>query len=352
MPDLDPFRAGHLPVAEFENVAVEGHLRLRDAQLPRQVPVPDEQPGLPVHGDEVRGADRLDHRLELPAAPVAGNVDLGYLLIQDVRARQEKPVDHAGDGALVPRDELGGEHGGVARPHLDVLVLPQRHQGQRGPGLALRPGGHDRDLPVGKGRRVLHGDQEVGPGEGEISQFDRRLHVPYHALAAECHLSTAPPRRLERLLDPVEVRGEHGDDDAARGLPEDLGEGLPHEPLRQAAPVVLYVRGVGEKRRHAFPGHRPEPPDRGRHAVERERVDLEVSRVDEDPFGAPQDVPDGIGDAVAYRERLDVEAPDPEPGVARDREEPRPVEPVLGQSVAEQPERKLRAVHREVEFPQ
>jgi hypothetical protein len=115
---------------------------------------------------------------------------------------------------------------------------------------------------------------------------------------------------------------------------------------------VLDVRGVGEQRRHAFLGHRPQAPDGGRHAVERERVNLEVARVDEDPFAAPQDVPDGVGDAVAHRECLDVEGPDPEPGVARDGDQPRPVEPVLGEAVAEQPERKLRAVHREVEFPQ
>ncbi len=100
------------------------------------------------------------------------------------------------------------------------------------------------------------------------------------------------------------------------------------------------------------PGHRPEPLDPGRHAVERERVDLEVARMDEDPFPAPQDVPDGVGDAVAHGERLHVEAPDAEPGVPRDRDEPRAVQPVLREAVAQQPERQRRPVHREVEFLQ
>src|SRR3990170_4803304 len=124
------------------------------------------------------------------------------------------------------------------------------------------------------------------------------------------------------------------------------------ELFRRAHSFPLHVRGVGEERGDPFGGgDRPEPFHSGRHAVERIRVDLEIPGVDEDSIGTAQHVSHGVGDAVADGKRLHVEVSEAEAGVPRDRKQARgPLEPLLGEAVAQEAQRQAGAVDGDVEF--
>ena len=255
---------------------------------------------------------------------MAGDVDEGDRLPQDLGPEAEELVHHAGDGPLVARNDARGEDGEVALRDLDILVLLRRHQGERGVGLPLAPGGED-DLPVagqpGQGLERHHaplGDAEVAELRG---QADVRLHAP----AEQGDLPAEPVGEVEDLLDPVDVGGEGGEDDAARGSAEALGERSADLALgrRRARPVD--VRGVGHEAEHPALAQLGEPVVVGALAVDRARVELEVARVDEGPDRRPDPVAEPVDDGVGHADGLDVEGAQLERSPRLDRVEPRPL---------------------------
>jgi hypothetical protein len=82
----------------------------------------------------------------------------------------------------------------------------------------------------------------------------------------------------------------------------DLGEGLPHRPLRQGA-LALDAGGVGHQRSTLLAVGR-QIGQVGRLAVDRRRIELEVAGVDDEPGGGadrqPGAVDDGVGGAVEF----------------------------------------------------
>ena len=135
----------------------------------------------------------------------------------------------------------------------------------------------------------------------------------------------------EDLLDPVNVRREGRDDDAPRRAREWLGERSPDLHLRARVAGAVDVRRVGAEHEHALGAELGEPPVIGRLAVERARVELEVSGVHERADRRPDRQADG--------ERADLDA------VARPH---RPEigalgEPVLAEPFGDQGQRQRRA---------
>jgi hypothetical protein len=281
-------------------------------------------------------------------------VDIRDLLVADIGPRQEEVVDHVGDRPFVPRDELRGKDGGVSLPDPDVFVLAERHQREGGAGLPLAPRGQDDDLPAGQGLGFLYGNEDIRVRQIHVSQLESRLDISYHAPAAKRHFAIVAARGVDGLLDPMDVRREHRDDDPASGLAEDLRKGLADERLRKALPFPLHVRGIGEQRRHLLArGHFREAVHGGLYAVQGPDVDLEVPRVDEHPVPASQDIPEPARDAVANRERLHVEISYGESTAPRNRLEPRDVtETMFFEPVPQKTESQRSAVHGNVEILQ
>ena len=112
---------------------------------------------------------------------------------------------------------------------------------------------------------------------------------------------------VDRLLHPVDVRGEGGDQDAALALRDDLAERLADEPLRAREPRPLRVRRVAEQEIDAAVADLGEPPDVGAEAVHRRVVELPVARVQHAAgVGLDQDR-DVVRNGVRHAHELEAE---------------------------------------------
>ena len=202
-------------------------------------------------------------------------------------------------------------------PDLEVLVLAGRHEGQRRVRLALAAGGEDH-LAIGRQRRQLLEREERPLGDAEIAELRGQAHVGLHAPPEE--RDPAPERggEVEDLLDPVDVRGEGGQDDAAGGAAEPLGQRAPDLGLGGRGPGPVDVRRVGHQAEDAPLPELGEPVIVGALAVDRLGVELEVPRVDDRADRRLDPVADPVHDRVRHADRLDPEAADVErPGAAR-----------------------------------
>src|SRR5262249_6106878 len=90
---------------------------LREPSVLEQVTV------LTVHGHEVARPGERQHLLQIVLARMAGDVDEGHVLPQDLRPPAQEGVDRTADHTLVARDHARGEDHQIARLGLDVLVL-------------------------------------------------------------------------------------------------------------------------------------------------------------------------------------------------------------------------------------
>src|SRR3972149_5427083 len=118
---------------------------LGQARVAEQVPV------LAVDRDEVARAREGQHALEVLLARVAGDVDEGVVLPEDLGAEPVERVDPPADRPLVARDHARRDDHEVARRDLHVLVLARGHERERGVRLALAAG-REGHLPLGRPR--------------------------------------------------------------------------------------------------------------------------------------------------------------------------------------------------------
>src|SRR5438270_550381 len=79
---------------------------------------------------------------------------------------------------------------------------------------------------------------EDAPGAVHVAEVARDVRVLAHRAADAADLAPDLHRDVDRLLHPVDVGGERGDEDAALPLRDDLPEGLADDPLggREARP--------------------------------------------------------------------------------------------------------------------
>ena len=105
----------------------------------------------------------------------------------------------------------------------------------------------------------------------------------------------------------MDVRGEGRDDDAPAGAVETRAECLPHVHLRARVAGPVHVGGIGAEHEDALLAELRESPIVGGLAVQRARVELEVTRVDDGADGRVDRQTDAIHDRVRHADRLDAE---------------------------------------------
>jgi hypothetical protein len=142
------------------------------------------------------------------------------------------------------------------------------------------------------------------------------------------------PRRGQRqhLLDAVDVGGERGEDDPARRVIETLGQRRADLDLGLRVTGSIDVGAVRAEHGHALLAQFREASRVGRLAVERARVELEVTGVDDRPGGGADRESHAIGDRVRHADGFDGEGAERE-GLARPH---RPEIRRLGQRVLAQ----------------
>src|SRR5262249_22910484 len=147
---------------------------------------------------------------------------------------------------------------------------------------------------------------------------------------ADGRLHAAPEERdppsegngeVEDLLNPVDVRGEGRDDDASRGATDPVGQRASDLVLGRRRPGTVDVRRVGHKAEDAALAQLREAVIVRTLAVDRVRVELEVSRVDERADRRLDPVPQAVDDRVRHPDGLDPEAADVEHPPRLDRHE-------------------------------
>src|SRR6185436_18852108 len=140
---------------------------------------------------------------QLSGAGVAGDVNLGVALVNDVGTQTHQAVDDAVDGVLIAGDQRGGEQYGVALTDLD-LVVPVGHPRQRRHRLTLGAGADQDDLVVRVVGELLEVDQDAR-WHLEVAEVLGDAHVAQHRPADHGDLAAVGIGRVEDLLDAMDV---------------------------------------------------------------------------------------------------------------------------------------------------
>ena len=307
---------------------------------------------LAVHGYEVARPRQLDHLLEIILARVARDVDEGDVLPEHLGAPAEERVDGPADHALVAGDDARGENHEIARADLDVLVLPRRDQRYRRVGLALAARGQDDLLPRLEAAQLLEGDQE-SLRYLEVAHLRGDGDIGDHAASEQGDLPPAGLRQVQHLLYAVNMRGEGGDEDAARRLGEAALERFTDLGLRPGAPGAADIGRIRAEAEHPALAEGGEFRVVGLLGVHGTRVELEVAGMDDRAHRRLDGEPDAVGDGMGDADRDDDEAARPDLVARRVGPQVRALESAeLAQAMPGYRERQRRAIHRHVELPQ
>ena len=128
------------------------HQTARSDPRPRRRPL--DRPAFPCHGQDLGerqdGRTRREPARTTPAPPPSGASSVPVACRVPRCGRRpsrsgrrgpvpSEPIAHGGDRSLVARDRVGTEDHRVVVVELEPLALADRHLGERGPRLALRP---------------------------------------------------------------------------------------------------------------------------------------------------------------------------------------------------------------------
>src|SRR5690606_16652858 len=130
------------------------------------------------------------------------------------------------------------------------------------------------------------------------SQFGRDGHVAHHRPAHERHPATVSMGGVEYLLHSVDVTGETRHDDPLPRTRDDVVQYGSDVALRGHKTRDLGVGGVDAQQIDAFVAEPGEPRQVGEPAVERQLVELDVTRVQHEPGGGTQRDGERVGDRV------------------------------------------------------
>ena len=261
---------------------------------------------LAVYGDKIlRLCERVDD-LQLLLTGMAGDVKHIRAVVNDLDALAEQLVDDARDGVLIAGNGGSRDDDAVAGADLDLLVLGKRHAVERAHLLALRAGGHD-DLLIERERLDLVDVCHGVLGQLHVAEIDRDLGDIFHAAARDGDLAADRRRRVDDLLDAVDVGGEGRDDDALLAAGKEPVEGLADHALAHRVAGALDVRGVREQREHALLAQLAEAREVDDLAVDGRGVDLEVARVDDGAKPGVDGKRHAVRDGVVHMNELHAE---------------------------------------------
>ena len=215
---------GRLAV-QLEHVAIdedEGVL-FSDAHLAGQAGVQDEVAVLAVHRHEELRLDEGVDDLELFPRRVTADVDVVGAVVHDASAEPEEVIDGAIDKRLVAGDGRRGEHDGIVRLDLDVLMVAVGHAGEGRRRLALGTCRYDNYVFGGHVLELVDAEAHLAR-EVEVAPLARHLHVVHHAATGDEDLAPCRLGGIDHLLDARDQGGEGGDDDATGRIREDVGQ--------------------------------------------------------------------------------------------------------------------------------
>ena len=180
---------------------------------------------------------------------------------------------------------------------------------QRRHRLALAARGQEEQLRRWNPLVVGEGDREPFRNL-EKTQLARGLEVLLQAATDHYDAAIELRRHAHEVLDAVNVGREVGDDDAARGLAEDLLEWRVKVALGPRAALSLGVGRIAEQQQHPGVADLAKAIHVGGQTVGWGRVELEVARIDHAPDRCVDGEADRVRDGVAYGDRLHTERPE------------------------------------------
>ena len=184
------------------------------------------------------------------------------------------------DDRIRARDILDAQEGTgpVALLDLDEGVVVVGHARQSRHRLALASGAEDHCLVGSQLGQQVRLDEDV-LRHVQVSEVARDVDVLTEGAPDQANLALVLERYVDRLLHPVHVGGEGGDQNASLALGDDLTEDLAHGLLGQRHPRALGVRRITEKKVHAAVAEVGELAEVGAETVHRRVVDLVVAGV-------------------------------------------------------------------------
>ncbi len=177
---------------------------------------------------------------------------------------------------------------------------------QRGKRLALAAAGENDEPLIRLFVDVLDLDEDV-TGHLDVAELLGDRQVVDHRTADHGHLPLVAGRRVESLLDAVDVGREGRDDDPAGTLTEQLLEGLPDGALGRGEAIAFRVRTVRHQQHDAVVPEVRQARHVGRLAIDGRLVHLEVGGVDHHADRRLDGERGGVGDAVRNVDELDFE---------------------------------------------
>ena len=158
-------------------------------------------------------------------------MDAGLLIGDHPGTDAGQRVDHSVHRLFVAGDQRGGQDDQVVGGDGDAAVLAAGHPRQRRERLALGAGG-DEDQPVRRHHLRGRDVDDVAVVDGEKTEFAGDRHVAHHRTADEGHPPAERHRRVDDLLDPIDVGCETG-----HQYPFALG--IADQPVQRRADLTL-----------------------------------------------------------------------------------------------------------------
>ena len=322
---------------------------LRHAELARELRVLYEMMILAVHGDEELRPHEIVHELELLLARMARDVDALVAPVDDVGAELQQVVDRLGDELLVARDRRRRDDDRIARHDADLAVIGHRHARKRRHRFALAAR-RDDDDPAHRIVADLVDVDDCAFRRVDVAELERNVDDIDHAAAEHGHLALIAHRRVDDLLDAMDVRRERRDDDAAAAVVERLVERRTDRALARRMALALRVRRVSHHHEHALVAELRETAEIRHLAVNRRIVELEVARMHDHAERCLDGEADRIWNRMVHTDETDAEAADIDDVALHDGMEHRGVDAVLFETSLEDAEREARAVDRNADL--
>ena len=120
---------------------------------------------------------------------------------------------------------------------------------------------------------------------------------------------TATFRRVDDLLDTVDIGGEGGNNDPLLAPGKEPVKGPAHDGLAHGVPRALHVGGIGKQGQHALLAQLPEAPQVDDVPVNGGGVDLEVPGVNDDAHAGMDGKGNRVGDGVVDVDEFHIKFP-------------------------------------------
>ena len=248
-----------------------------------------------VHRQHVLRAQDVVAVEQLSGGSVARNMNLGGALVHHGGAELHETVDHPVYGILVAGNEARGQDNGVALAD-DDLVFQVGHARQNGHRFALAAGRHVDQFVVGQ-VGGLFGIQQYTFWHLQKPEVGGDPHVAHHGAPHQHDATAVGVGGIQHLLHAVNVTGEAGDDDPARGLGDNGLEDRSNVALTGGEAGNIGIGRVDHEQVDAGLAEAGERAKIGDAIIQRQLIHLEVTGVK----NGAGDGGDGDGECIRNR---------------------------------------------------